>query len=132
MLHNSFLITSKNLPIKLNKQQKEALTRLFKLFKPGHYVYPGVLIRELNIGMKVAYQILDLLKENGFLKEFYEVYCPYESKSIGKIYENLLDLLGDDLKQDCPECGQTVNIQESNILIYRVIHQVDITYDEQV
>ena len=64
------------MPVKLNKQQKVALTRPFKLFKPGNYVYPGVLIRELNIEMKMAYQILNLLKENGYLKEFYEVYCP--------------------------------------------------------
>ncbi|TYS64360.1 hypothetical protein FZD47_12915 [Bacillus infantis] len=132
MLHNSFLITSKNLPIKLNKQQKAALTRLFKLLKPGQYVYPGVLIRELNVDMRVAYQILDLLKENGYLKELYEVYCPYESKSIGKIYDNLLDLLGDDLEQDCPECGQTINIQKNNLLIYRIIQQVEIAYDEQI
>lgn len=132
MLHNSFLITSKDLPVKLNRQQKAALTGLFKLFKPGNYVYPGVLIRELNIEMKVAYQILDLLKENGYLKELYEIYCPYESKSIGKLYENLLDLLGDDLNQYCPECGQPINIQENNILIYQVVHQVDITYDEQI
>ena len=45
----------------------------------------------------------------------------YESKSIGKLYDNLLDLLGDDLIQDCPECGQTINIQENNILIYQVL-----------
>ncbi|PAE86888.1 hypothetical protein [Shouchella clausii] len=130
MLHNSFLITSKDLPVKLNKQQKATLTRLFTLFKPGHYVYPGVLIRELNIEMKAAYQILDLLKENGYLKELYEVYCPHESKSIGKLYDNLLDLLGDDLLQDCPECGQPINIQEDNIIIYQIIHEVKIIYDE--
>lgn len=131
MLHNSFLITSNNLPVKLNKKQQAALTRLFKLFKPGNYVYPGVLIRELNIEMKVAYQILNLLKENGYLKELYEIYCPSESKSIGKLYDNLLDLLGDDLEQYCPECGQMINVQENNILIYQVLHQVEITYEEQ-
>lgn len=130
MLHNSFLITSKNFPVKLNEKQKATLTRLFSLLKIGNYVYPGVLIRELNIEMRIAYQILDFLKEKGYLKEVYEVYCPYEAKSIGMIYDNLLDLLGDDLIQYCPECGQTINIQENNILIYQVICQVNITYDE--
>ncbi len=130
MLHNSFLITSKNLTVKLNSQQKTALARLFSYFQPNHYVYPGVLIRELNIDMKAAYEILDLLKKSGYLKEYYEIYCPYESKSIGKIYDNLLDLLGDDLNQDCPECGQSINIQENNILIYKVIKKVNISYGE--
>lgn len=130
MSHNSFLITSKDLPVKLNKHQRATLTRLFTLFKLGNYVYPGVLIREMNIEMNVAYQILDLLKENGYLKELYEVYCPHESKSIGKLYENLLDLLGDDLIQYCPACGQTINIQEDNLLIYQIVREVNITYDE--
>lgn len=116
--------------IQLNKKQQVALTHLFKLFKPGNYVYPGVLIRELNIEMKVAYEILMLLKKNSYLQELYEIYCPYESKSIGRIYDNILDLLGDEIEQDCPECGQTINIQDNNILIYKVIHQVDIVYDE--
>ncbi|MNW58222.1 hypothetical protein D3C74_360700 [compost metagenome] len=129
MSHNSFSITSSNLPVNLNNTQRATLSRIFKMFKPGNYVYPGVLIRELNIQMKVAYQILNLLKENGYLKELYEIYCPSESKSIGKLYDNLLDLLGDNLEQYCPECGQLINVQDNNILIYQVLHQVEITYD---
>lgn len=131
MLHNSFLITNSSLTIQLNKKQQVALARLFKLFKPGNYVYPGVLIRELNIEMKVAYEILKLLEKNGYLQELYEIYCPYESKSIGKIYNNILDLLGDEIEQVCPECGQTINIQDNNILIYKVIRQVGIVYEEK-
>lgn len=130
MLHNSFLITSKNFPVKLNKRQKATLTRLFSLLKLNSYVYPCVIIRELNIELKTAYQILDFLKEKGYLKESYEVYCSYEAKSIGMIYDNLLDLLGDDLIQHCPECGRAINIQKNNILIYHLVRQVNITYDE--
>ncbi|MGE7915299.1 hypothetical protein [Lysinibacillus xylanilyticus] len=116
--------------VKLNNKQKAALTRLFRAFKPGHIIYPGVLIRELNVEMKAAYQILNLLEGNGYLKAFYEIYCPYESKSTGIVYENILDLIGDDLIKDCPECGQSVNIQENNILIYKMLNQVNIIYDE--
>lgn len=116
--------------VKLNNKQKTALTTLFRLYKPGNYIYPGVLIRELNIEMKIAYQILDLLKENGFLQELYEIYCPHESKSIGILYDNLLELIGDDQIHECPECGQSVNIQENNILIYKMLNQVNIVYDQ--
>ena len=130
MLHNSFLITSENLTVKLNKKQQEALSRLFSLFKPGHYIYPGILIRELNVEMKAAYEILDLMKNNDFLVELYEIYCPNESKSTGIIYENLLDLIGDEVIQDCPECGQPVNIREHNILIYKMTKQVMIEYEQ--
>lgn len=130
MLHNSFLITSENLTVKLNNKQQADLTRLFRLYKPGNYIYPGVLIRELNIEMKIAYQILNLLMENGFLKELYEIHCPHESKSTGILYDNLLELIGDDQIQSCPECGQSVNIQENNILIYKMLNQVNFKYDQ--
>lgn len=116
--------------VKLNKSQQTALSLLFKNYKPGNSIYPGVLIRELNIEMRVAYEILDLLKENGYLQELYEIYCPYESKSMGITYDNLLELLTDDEIKFCPECNHEVNIKENNILIYKMLHQVNIVYDQ--
>lgn len=130
MLHNSFLITNNNLTVKLNKTQQATLSRLFKLYKPNSYIYPGVLIRELNIEMRAAYTILDLLKEQGYLQELYEIYCPYESKSIGITYDNLLNLVTDEEIKACPECGQEINIKRNNILIYKLLHQVNIVYGE--
>jgi|SRR5699024_159565 len=129
MLHNSFLITNKNLTIKLDKNQKEKLSLLFKHYNVGNYIYPGVLIRELNIDMYAAYDILGILEKAGFLQELYEVYCPNESKSTGILYENLLDLLGDEVVQSCPECGGKINIQEDNILIFKVLKKVNMVYE---
>lgn len=129
MLHNSYLITNKNLKVKLNKSQQATLSDLFKRFKTGSYIYPGMLIREMNIEMRVAYEILGLLKESGFLQELYEIYCPHESKSTGLIYDNLLDLVTDDQVKYCPECGQEVDIKKNNILIYKLLKQVNIEYE---
>lgn len=103
-------------------------TQIFKqlsLYNPKHYIYPGVLIRNLNIEMKTAYEILDCLKEEDYLEERIEIYCPDESKSTGILYSNLLDMLAEGPLISCPECGQEINIQQNNILIYKVIKKVE-------
>lgn len=129
MLHSSFLITKRNLSINLNKSQKDKLKFLFDAYAPGDTIYPGVLIRELNIDMKSAYQILDLLKRSGYLQELYEIICPNESRSTGIVYDNLLDLLGADRKQYCYSCNGEIDIQKNNILVYKSIQKVSITYE---
>lgn len=78
--------------------------------------------------MKQAYTILEWISEAGYLEKNYEVYCPYEAKSTGKIYDNLLDLLGEEESTICPDCGNDINLANNSILIYKVLKEVNITY----
>lgn len=113
----------------MNNQQREKLSKLFTFFKPNQFIYPGVLIRNLNIEMRQAYVILDWITEAGFLQKNYEIYCPNESKATGKIYDNILDLLGDDPNISCPDCNSDINLIANNILIYKVLKEVTIEYE---
>lgn len=130
MLHNSFLMKNENLKVNLNKRQREKLQTLLKLFKPEHYIYPGVLIRELNISMKDAYIILNSLTEENLLKEVYEISCPNENRSTGVLYENALELLNAEPILNCPTCDEVIDIRENNIAIYKVLKRINIIYEE--
>ncbi|MFP3356887.1 hypothetical protein R0K17_05940 [Planococcus sp. SIMBA_143] len=116
--------------VNLNKRQKEILKNLLKLFKPGSFIYPGVLIRELNISMKDAYTLLNSLASENLLREVYEVSCPYENRSTGVVYDNALELLNADTYLSCPTCDQIIDIKENNIAIYKVLKRIDIIYEE--
>lgn len=122
------MIKNKNLITPLTPHQQIQSIDLFKKFNPNDYIYPGVLIRTLNIAMKNAYSILFELEKMGVLQQNYEVICQTENKTIGPVYANLKDLLSAEPFY-CDSCQSKVIPSENNIMIFKVIDRFSVRYE---
>lgn len=107
-----------NLKEHLETEKLEKLQSLFKFYRQGQYIYPGVLIRHLNISMKKAYQILEAVRELGFIAPNYEVYCFSCSKFTGFSFETIGQLPE---YIECEECGKELDPLEESVVVYKVL-----------
>jgi len=86
--------------------------------KAGDYIYPGHLKSKLSIGIKDAYEMLENLKRQGFLKNLYEVYCFECNKSKGIFLDSLEQF---DSDWYCDFCNKHLSIEENIIVLYKVV-----------
>lgn len=91
---------------------------LLKLYHEKDIIYPGVLIRKLNIKMKEAYQLLEFLESQNIVARNFEVYCSKCQKYTGAVYETLKEI-PDDLI--CDDCGNELDPFENTIIVYKVL-----------
>jgi hypothetical protein len=94
------------------------LLLLLKQYSKGKYIYPGVLIRELNIDMSLAYKVLDAIKDLGVLAVIFEVYCHSCSRFTGEVFETLSEMPEE---LECYECDRTLSPLTASIVVYRVV-----------
>ena len=102
----------------LTPYQQKKCEDFFSILKVGDYVYPGHLKSKMAVDIKVAYQILEGLKKQGFLINLYEVYCFDCSKSKGIFLESLEDF---DPDWHCDFCDRQLSIDENIIVLYKVV-----------
>lgn len=102
----------------LTPYQQKKCDEFFAVLKEGDYIYPGHLKSKIVIDIKSAYNILEELKEQGFLKNLYEVYCFDCNKSKG-IFLDSLEQFNPDLY--CDFCGKSLSLDENIIVLYKVV-----------
>lgn len=103
----------------LQSEKTNALISLLKHYKKNEWIYPGVLIRKLNISAKEAYHVLEFLKSKQILETNYEIYCRSCSQFKGKIYSTFSQVPE---KSYCYECNTELLGMDSVIVIYKVIN----------
>ncbi len=91
---------------------------MFSVLEKGDYIYPGHLKSKLVMDIKSIYKILEELKEQGFLKTLYEVYCFDCSKSKGIFLDSIEEF---DADLYCDFCDKHLSIEENIIVLYEVI-----------
>lgn len=96
----------------------EILLTLLEKYPKGRHIYPGVLIRELNIDMTLAYKVLNEVMNLGYLTINYEIYCHKCGKFTGEIYETLADIPEE---IECDELGHELNPLTASIVVFKVI-----------
>lgn len=101
-----------------NTDLLEQLCDFLKNFKKSQWVYPATIKRKLNVDMKTAYLILDVLAKNGFIESRYEVICAYCDTPSGHIYEVLNQLPE---TYFCEKCFRESSTFDSTVLIYKVV-----------
>lgn len=101
----------------LNPEKLEKFLSIIQPYKKGEYIYPGTLIRQLNIPMAQAYAILETIKELGFVSINYEVYCFKCNKFTGHVFETISQLPE---YIECEECGKELNPLNDSIVVYKV------------
>ena len=102
----------------LTPYQQKKCDEIFEFIKEGDYIYPGYLKSKLVVDIKVAYEILEALKQQGFLKNLYEVYCFDCSKSKGIFLDSLEQF---DSDWYCDFCGKHLSLEENIIVLYKVV-----------
>lgn len=111
-------IKSLELQHQLTSYQRKQCDEFFSVLKRGDYVYPGHLKSRVAIDIKLAYEILEELKMQGFLENIYEVYCFDCNKSKGIFLESI-ETFDPDLY--CDFCGKHLSLEENIIVLYKVV-----------
>lgn len=61
--------------LKIDEKRKERLLDIIKLWKKDQIIYPNLIKSQLLISFNEAYNILDILENQGILKYAFQVYC---------------------------------------------------------
>ncbi len=95
------------------------LESFLNFYKPGMFIYPSAMQRNLGINIIEVYKILELCVEVGFLEQALEVYCPRCQRFSGSKFSSIFDIPDEVF---CVHCDEMVErpIQHA-IVIYRVL-----------
>lgn len=124
MLPNTLLKIEETLkkgPI-LPSEKLERFLSILKRYRKNEWLYPGILIRKLDITSSQAYQVLEILKDLGFLEVNYELYCHTCNTFEGNIYETFSQI---PKELECEGCDTELNPLINSIVIYKVVSDAD-------
>lgn len=96
----------------------DLLSKQLKWYKKGEWVYPGVLVRKLNVSADRIYKIMELLKDNNIVEVNYEFYCHECNQFKIPIYSSFIDIPEASL---CEKCDTKLSFKNNIIVIYKVI-----------
>ncbi len=96
----------------------DALFAFLKHYHSKSWVYPGAMHRELGIGIKLVYEILELCVDAGLLEQYLDVYCPSCNRFTANAYKSVTEIPEEVY---CPHCDEEIKNPISHaIVIYRV------------
>ncbi len=102
---------------KLSNEKTEELLSILSMYNEKDIIYPGVLIRKLNISMKETYSLLEKIKEDGHLSLNYEMYCFSCNQFTGDIFQTIGQIPEEIF---CENCGEELTPIDNSIAIYKV------------
>lgn len=94
------------------------LLKILSTYKKGQLIYPGVLIRRLNVTMSVAYQVLEIIKRLKIIIVVFEVYCHRCGRFTGEIYNTIGEIPESDY---CENCDSELTSIQNSVAVYKVI-----------
>lgn len=93
---------------------------LLKHYKVGNWLYPGVFIRKTGLSNKEVFIVLELLRKENLLKQYYELYCPECQKTTSDVFE-VFNQIPDTF--ECSECCHDFDGPQNSYIIYKVISE---------
>ena len=107
------------LQYQLTPYQKNNCDQYFYYLKIDDLVYPGQLKSIIAIDIKTAYQMLEELKDQGYLSVVYQVRC----HNCGRTKEIFLDSISAfNLEYHCDFCGHHLDTISDFMVLYKVIN----------
>lgn len=106
--------------ISLIKEQKpnidiDMFAEFIMTYNPGNEIYPVTLKKALNCELKEAYEILEILAHNDYVKVCMQAYCPECKCFVGKKYETIGEIPE---KIYCEKCGKEIEDPFGNIYVF--------------
>ena len=106
------------LQYQLTPYQEKKCDQYFYYLKICDLIYPGQLKSRMAIDIKTAYQMLEELKNRGYLSVVYQVRC----HNCDRTKEIFLDSISAfNPKYHCDFCGHHLNVMSDLIVLYQVI-----------
>lgn len=102
----------------MSEYQQKKLREFFSVQKINDFIYAGHLKSKICVDIKIAYQILEELKVEGFLSNLYEVYCFDCNKSKGIFLDSVTSFNPD---MYCDFCNKKLTVEDNIIVLYKVI-----------
>ena len=104
--------------VSLTNAQVDEMEHFFRRYETGNIIFPGVIKRKLSIGLKKAYQFLDILEKYNIVEKNYEYYCHDCGKFCDDIYETIGDIPEE---MYCEYCNRALNFEQNAVVVYKVL-----------
>ena len=118
------LSTLENIKILINSNEiipdkkTPVLLDVLSHYKKDQWLYPGVIIRKVNISMSDTFKLLHTLCKHGFLELNYELHCPICQETVESYFKTFNSI---PKTYECEECSRDFNALENSYMIYKVI-----------
>lgn len=109
LFYNNKIIPDEKITVLLN---------LLSHYKKNTWIYPGVIIRKVNISMRETFEVLNMLRKHGYLELNYELHCPICQKTVESYFSTFNSI---PKTYECEECARDFNALENSYMIYKVV-----------
>ncbi len=88
-------------------------------YKSGDWIYPAAIHRKLGFDLKVIYDALEVLQQNGYVDQFLEIYCPNCQRYTGQFFKTIGEVPSEIY---CDNCDYEINNPlEHAAVVYKVL-----------
>jgi len=106
----------------LDDKKAKKILDFLKLYKVENYIYPNIFVNRCKISLKESYDIMSILRENGYVKPVFALYCFKCQKFVTGPYDSMNEIPED---IECDFCDETLNISDNIVTYYEVIKQLE-------
>lgn len=97
---------------------KRELIDFLSGLKVGDLIYPGHLKNTVNLDIKNVYQMLELLKTQGYISVIYEIYCHDCNHASGIFLDSISEF---DPECCCEFCGHRLSALDDIRVLYKLL-----------
>ena len=102
----------------INNVDSKKVSNLLNYYKKDMWIYPSVLKRKLQVDIKTAYSILNLLEDQDLIERYYELYCIDCQHSTG-LLKKTMNEIPDEF--ECDTCQRTLFALENCRVVFVVV-----------
>ena len=106
----------------INNVDSKKVSNLLNYYKKDMWIYPSVLKRKLQVDIKTAYSILNLLEDQDLIERYYELYCFDCQHSTGLLKKTMnLFVAKIGFIVECDTCQRTLFALENCRVVFVVV-----------
>ncbi len=102
----------------MNNIDSKRVSNLLIHYKKDMWIYPSVLKRKLQVDLRTAYSILDLLEDQDLIERYYELYCFDCQHSTGLLKKTMNEIPD---KFECDTCQRALFALENCRVVFVVV-----------
>ena len=102
----------------INNVDSKKVSNLLNYYKKDMWIYPSVLKRKLQVDIKTAYSILNLLEDQDLIERYYELYCFDCQHSTGLLKKTMNEITDE---FECDTCQRTLFALENCRVVFVVV-----------
>ena len=88
-------------------------------YKTKDWIYPAAIHRKLKFEVKDIYKALEVLRENGYVEQFLEIYCPNCQRYTGQFFKTIGEVPSEIYCDNC-DCEISDPLEHASV-VYKVL-----------